>query len=113
MNLRIEEGRNYGRIEVDKFGFWSPICSQGWTNLEANAACQQLKFAGGVTYFAEMKQSDHTPVFFGGFNCSDKSLEFVDCPHKSFGEDIGCQFMPTTVAPRKVAGVLCHKNEGS
>lgn len=114
MEVRIAGGPNipYGRIEVNKYGFWGPICDKGWTDAEANAACKQLpeNYTGGVSYYAESSESDLSPVLFSSFNCSDKSLQFADCPHKSFGEDLGCTYSPATSGPRKVAGVLCYRN---
>lgn len=108
MEVRIQDNRHYGRLEVNKYGFWGPVCPDHWTDVEADAACQYLKYAGGVTYFA--KTENEASVVVGGFNCSDETLAFVDCPHKAAPEELGCQY--TSGFPRRVAGVMCFKNEG-
>ena len=112
MEVRIKNNLPYGRVEVNMYGFWTPVCQVGWTDVEADAACQYLNYTGGKAYYAETEPNDPTPVVVGGFNCSDEGLSFYKCPRKGFGDDIGCQFSNSIKGPKQVAGALCYKNPG-
>ncbi|XP_052795238.1 insulin-like peptide receptor isoform X2 [Mya arenaria] len=109
MQVQLRSSKNYGGLWVKKYGFWGPVCDLGWTDTEADAACQALQFEGGVSYFYSFNQSN-LPIAVGRFNCSDPNVPFTECSHKGFGEDLGCQYPITTYSNRRAAGVLCFKN---
>lgn len=111
-DLRIRgSGQNYGRLEVNMFDIWTPICASTWSNTEADIACRSLKFAGGgVTYYAEI--DDKTPVLVDRFNCTGKT-SFEQCSYKSFENEFSCRYTKDFDIPRRVAGVLCFPNKGN
>ena len=49
--IKLVEGHNQtsGKVEIVEDYNWRPICGDEWTEQEAEVACRQLGFKGGVT----------------------------------------------------------------
>ena len=49
--IKLVEGHNQtsGKVEIYVDYNWRPICGYEWTEQEAEVACRQLGFKGGVT----------------------------------------------------------------
>lgn len=110
IDIRIAEGKYYGSVEANKYGFWGPICPVDWTDKDANTTCRQLNFVGGVAYRGRSKLT--TPMTLGKFNCSGTERALNDCPYKKFGEDLGCSVKLKSMYSQPTAGVLCYNHAG-
>ncbi|XP_071095519.1 uncharacterized protein [Haliotis cracherodii] len=101
--------RDYGSIEVNRYGFWGPVCNVGWNNKDADVACRSMGFVGGVTFSGQIYSS--TPMLVGKFNCQGGETNLTSCPFSDLDDkvDLGCNSPPGR--SRKSAGVLCYNNE--
>lgn len=110
MTVRLVGGRaeSEGRVEVSfGHGAFGDICSDGWSLLEANVVCQQLKLG----YANEAFQTD----FFGGSNgtnvlltgseCFGNETKLSQCRFEGFGKHGKCHGKK-----HHVAGVSCTKS---
>ena len=111
LELRIKEGRYYGSLEANKYGFWGPICPDGWTDINARAACRQLGFLGGMAYNGTSRLD--SPMALGQFDCGDGNKNLSKCQYKGFNEKTGCQYPIVGRYQRPTAGVLCYKHKGT
>ena len=110
LGLRIKEGRYYGSLEANKYGFWGPICPDGWNNTSATAACRQLGYIGGVAYNGTSRLD--SPMALGDFRCTGKNVTLDECSYKGFNENIGCRYPIKGRYQRPTAGVLCYNHQG-
>ena len=57
LQVRLKEtvygrSRTYlGGVQVNRYGFWGPVCNSSWDDRDANATCHGLGFQYGITYF--------------------------------------------------------------
>ncbi|XP_052276945.1 deleted in malignant brain tumors 1 protein-like isoform X3 [Dreissena polymorpha] len=111
-DIRISSGLYYGSLEVNKYGFWGPICPHGWSNSTARAACRQLNYIGGVAYNGTSRVE--APMVLGNFKCSgdeNSAQNLSDCKYSKFNDNIGCQYSIQKSFQRPTAGVLCYNHE--
>lgn len=109
LEIRIQGGMYYGSVEVNKYGFWGPVCPLNWTDSTANATCRQLGYVGGMAYNGTSRLD--TPMALGNFNCKGKSGNLSACSFSGLNEDIGCQYPIKGRYQRPTAGVLCYNHE--
>ena len=57
LQVRLKEtvygrSRRYlGGVQVNRYGFWGPVCNSSWDDRDANATCHGLGYSYGITYF--------------------------------------------------------------
>lgn len=111
LQVRIREDRYYGSLEVNRYGFWGPVCHFGWDDADANVTCHELGFLGGVTFNGSTTLT--TPIAVGSFDCNGKERKLGECSYPGFGEDTGCSLpMEHLLFDRPTAGVLCFNHPG-
>ncbi|KAL4222001.1 hypothetical protein ACF0H5_018047 [Mactra antiquata] len=99
----------YGAIEINKYGFWGPVCYKNWSNFEANTACKHLGYRGGVVHYATLPT--YEPMVLGQFKCRQRDTMLHNCDYVGFRHDIGCSYTTLDNTKQQVAGVLCYHDE--
>ena len=94
----------HGIIEVRVGGVWGRVCMQGWDNKDANVACKQLGFAGGVSYLHIMK--NRKPIMMRNVSCTGDESALDQCNSSSTPHLGECHYEAND------AGVLCYKTPG-
>ncbi|XP_052098351.1 deleted in malignant brain tumors 1 protein-like [Mytilus californianus] len=105
LQIRIHEMKYYGSLEVDVYGFWSPVCDVDWDDHDANATCHQLHYLGGVAFNGITHLSN--PVSVGRFNCTGVENRLGECQYKKMNTDLGCAEKIADKYSWPTAGVLC------
>ncbi|XP_064618875.1 deleted in malignant brain tumors 1 protein-like [Lineus longissimus] len=99
--------RYTGSVNVMYKGVLGRVCSQGWTDREANLFCKQLNYKGGVAFTQNL--INPMPVMISNVTCSGASKTLERCTFDDVitSENGGCdRFSPT-------AGVLCAQSDTS
>ncbi|XP_067665055.1 uncharacterized protein [Haliotis asinina] len=104
-----DSSKDYGSIEVNRYGFWGPVCNVGWNNKDADVACRSMGFVGGVTFSGQIYSS--APMLVGKFNCQGGESNLTSCPFSDLDDkvDLGCNSAARSY--RQTAGVLCYDRE--
>jgi len=91
---------SFGRVNVHMKQVWGEICSDGWTNTEADVFCKTLGrgFKGGIAMYEEHQSG--VPVLISEITCQGNETNFNSC---IVGDYFLCQ-------SAKQAGVLCYKD---
>ncbi|XP_060571753.1 deleted in malignant brain tumors 1 protein-like isoform X2 [Ruditapes philippinarum] len=109
LDLKIKGGLYYGSLEVNKYGFWGPVCPLNWTDSTANATCRQLGYVGGMAYNGTSRLD--SPMALGNFKCQGNKMNLSSCSYSGFNEDIGCKYPIKGRFQRPTAGVLCYNHK--
>jgi len=107
IDLRIVGEGSEGALEANMYGFWGPICPEGWDNSTAPVACRQLGFSGGVA--SDSSIDSQMPMVLGRFQCAPGVSTLGECRHSGLNEATGCQY-PITKYSMPAAGVVCYGN---
>lgn len=93
---------SYGRVNVRMHHIWGEICSDGWTDTEADVFCRTRGrgFVGGVAIYDEHQNG--IPVLVFQIFCQGNETDFNDCV---IGRYFVCQ-------SARQAGALCYKHSG-
>lgn len=101
---------------ANKYGFFGPICNADWDDSDANVACVQLGFAGGVAAQAVSYIFNLVPIFIGHFACNGTESTLDDCTYVGVSGATGCSTPDenyyTNNYKINVAGILCRKHRG-
>uniref|UniRef100_A0A1X7T3T8 SRCR domain-containing protein n=1 Tax=Amphimedon queenslandica TaxID=400682 RepID=A0A1X7T3T8_AMPQE len=97
-------GSHEGRVEVCINEAWGTVCSNGWTNTDANVVCKQLGYLpiGGRA----RSSSDHFgpgvgPILMASVDCTGNEESLIECRTRS------CD--ATTCSHYNDAGVTCER----
>ncbi|XP_019862605.1 PREDICTED: deleted in malignant brain tumors 1 protein-like [Amphimedon queenslandica] len=98
-------GPHEGRVEVCINKAWGTVCSNGWTNTDANVVCKQLGYLpmGGRA----RSGGDHFgpgvgPILMASVDCTGNEESLIECRTRS------CD--ATTCSHHNDAGVTCERN---
>lgn len=63
LSVRVVEtvygsGAYYGGLQVNRYGFWGPVCNTSWDDKDANATCHGLGYGYGVTFYGRDRTSE-------------------------------------------------------
>ena len=87
-----------GRLEVLYQGLWGTVCDDQWNDLDAQVACSQLGWAGGIPLFRF--SSGNMKFWMDNVQCSGKEASLGLCPFRGWGSH--------NCARQQAAGVQCH-----
>ncbi|XP_069119936.1 uncharacterized protein [Argopecten irradians] len=97
VRLQYTYPKREGPIEIFYYRTqaWNTICGNCWTNEDANVACRELGYSGGVRKVSDIKGSGIVAVRF-------------NCPSGNEANLSSCQFSESACNPcTNTAGVLC------
>ena len=94
----------HGIVEVRINGIWGRVCMNNWDDNDANVACRNLGFAGGVAYLHIMK--NRKPILINHVNCNGNESKLADCEYSTAPDLKKCGFNSND------AGMLCYRNKG-
>ena len=97
--------RYHGIIEVKKNGVWGRVCMQGWDNKDANVACRQLGYKGGVAYLHIVKNTK--AMLMRNFQCLGTESTLAQCARDETSDVSNCSFDAND------AGVVCYNKTGN
>ena len=55
---RPQRGFYPGTVEVNRYGFWGPVCNSSWDDRDANATCHGLGYVHGIPYYGSAAQGN-------------------------------------------------------
>ena len=96
-----------GSVNVWYKGVLGRVCSQGWTDKEADVLCKQLGYKGGVAFI--QSRMNNLPMMIANVSCDGintnrlEGCKFDDAITSNNG---GCDRFSLT------AGILCAKTDG-
>nr|KAG5697333.1 hypothetical protein BaRGS_004059 [Batillaria attramentaria] len=102
-------GGYYGGVQVNRYGFWGPVCNNSWDDRDANATCHGLGYTYGITFYGRDRTGN--PMLVGNFQCTGQESSLADCPFNDIDDDVGCSLAIGQYA-RVDAGVLCYNTPG-
>ncbi|GIX75534.1 lysyl oxidase homolog 2A [Caerostris extrusa] len=106
LEVRLMGGRypNEGRVEVRaNGGQWGLICGDGWSLLEANVICQQVKKGYGSAAVQSSYFGGHPEnISINGVKCTGRESNLSECSYESFGDRVSCPGRD-----ENIAGVIC------
>ncbi|KAK3097605.1 hypothetical protein FSP39_011331 [Pinctada imbricata] len=94
----------HGIVEVKVNGIWGRVCMKSWDDNDANVACRNLGFAGGVAYLHIMK--NRKPILINKVNCMGNESKLEQCSFSTDPDLTNCSFNSND------AGMLCYKDKG-
>ncbi|XP_052829164.1 deleted in malignant brain tumors 1 protein isoform X2 [Octopus bimaculoides] len=94
----------HGILEVRVDGIWGRICNKNWTNTNADVACREMGYEGGIAYLHIIK--NFKPILMSNVHCDGSEKSISECPHTTYGHGIGCSFDDFD------AGVICYNKTG-
>ncbi|KAG2448477.1 hypothetical protein HYH02_006369 [Chlamydomonas schloesseri] len=111
-SLRLAAGNSTaGRLEMcSRGGTWGTICEAGWDNVDANIACRQLGYDGGVALSSAATDPKRgfpsagapQPLLFYDITCAGSEASLTQCLGRAnAANNSAC------VNPRRDAGVAC------
>lgn len=80
------------------YEIWGLLCSELWNDVNADVACRELGFAGGVA--ASFDNDANNIPYLLSVECAGTETRLKDC-----------QQMEIFCSTRKLAGVFCYQNE--
>nr|KAG5697337.1 hypothetical protein BaRGS_004063 [Batillaria attramentaria] len=102
-------GGYYGGVQVNRYGFWGPVCNNSWDDRDANATCHGLGYTYGITFYGRDRTG--SPMLVGNFTCTGQESSLADCPFNDIDDDVGCSLAIGQYG-RVDAGVLCYDTPG-
>ncbi|KAG2499954.1 hypothetical protein HYH03_002239 [Edaphochlamys debaryana] len=106
--LRLANGtESGGRLEVLHNGVWGSVCWDEFGRADANVACRQLGFAGGMVAAPQLKYGlGRHVVWMDEVNCTGDETRLDACPFDGWGvtdcshfNDVGVECFTTQPAP--------------
>ncbi|GAB1605013.1 deleted in malignant brain tumors 1 protein-like isoform X1, partial [Argonauta hians] len=94
----------HGILEVRIDGIWGRVCNKNWTNTNADVACKEMGYQGGIAYLHIIK--NFRPILLSDVYCNGTERSISECPHSLYGHGIGCKFDDFD------AGVICYNKTG-
>merc|ERR1719341_1203980 len=81
--LRGGDGYSSGNVyATNRFGYFGPVCDDGWGTNDANVVCRQLGFGSGIykigSHYGTVSTSDFA---MDNVNCSGSENYLQDCPY--------------------------------
>ncbi|XP_006819211.1 scavenger receptor cysteine-rich domain-containing group B protein-like [Saccoglossus kowalevskii] len=85
-SIRLVEGGSpeKGRLEVNINGKWGTVCNNGWGQHEADVACKQLGFDGGVL---SSFTSGSGNIWMDNVVCTGVETLLFECQHSGYGQN--------------------------
>ncbi|XP_069115645.1 uncharacterized protein [Argopecten irradians] len=105
-DIRLKNGRNdfEGRVEIFLENKWLSICQNGWAMLDAQVACRQLGFNGGIPKYNSFFGNGYGDPWRVALACDRSNDRLIECK------------TPTAACSRSdTSGVICEppKSYGS
>ncbi|KAK6180370.1 hypothetical protein SNE40_012539 [Patella caerulea] len=97
-------GDHHGIIEVRRNGVWGRVCMQGWEDVDANLACKDIGFKGGVSYLHIVKNTK--AILIRNVSCTEQDNSFSDCSYETTPDREQCGFDAND------GGVICYRKSG-
>ncbi|KAK5623591.1 hypothetical protein CRENBAI_011586 [Crenichthys baileyi] len=98
LNVRLEPGKNRGRVEVMYNNVWGTICDDGFGTLDGRVICKMLGFKSVISTFTATPGSGK--IWLDELQCTGAESDIFDCPHTQVGvhnchhdEDVGVHCM--------------------
>ena len=91
-----------GRVEVYYNDQWGTVCDDGWSLVDAQVVCTQLKLGyAAVALYRAYYGKGVGPIWLSNLNCKGTEMSIGNCPHSGWG------IHTTFCAHSEDAGVRC------